>query len=493
TGTGQMSTGAGGTGTGTGQMSTGAGGTGTGTGQMSTGAGGTGTGTGGLGTGAGGTGTGTGGLGTGAGGTGGMETGAGSGRISTPDFGPVHNTVRPDIATRSGGELDPENQRINPTVQEQYVAVSIAMPSLDRGLWNLSPQDQREMKRMVDEEENQEDTSDVIELLMIVLDKEEDPLSFATILGFFQEEFRNDMYLQEFQSALDLLTKISEFRNQCAKDWAKPLLNDYFDEISEPEILEVLLPVFADLSSFESKKLKIFSQVIRFLPPKAGESLAPMFSQIPSGPARQVLVDVIASFVKNDLNYLKKMLEERPEEDLLLRLIKILDGIDTTSATNILLEKGAHHTNDKVRLASLSALTIRKEFDFKKLFHLVNDSNSTIRKDVLFFLGKERSDSVALTIREYLEKQRYGELGNDHIVACYQALGGCCSDSMLPFLENILLSQPWNFMFGSGTAAHRQGAAEALAVLNSRGSQLILRKAAKSPFPHIRASCKNIR
>ena len=69
-----------------------------------------------------------------------------------------------------------------------------------------------------------------------------------------------------------------------------------------------------------------------------------------------------------------------------------------------------------------------------------------------------------------------------HILACYEALGRCGSNTAVPFLRRILLSRGWNSFMGSGKLIFREGAAIALALLDTPEAKDVLQKASTSRF-----------
>ena len=72
------------------------------------------------------------------------------------------------------------------------------------------------------------------------------------------------------------------------------------------------------------------------------------------------------------------------------------------------------------------------------------------------------------------------------VITCYRALGRCGSDTAVPFLRRILLGRRWNSFVGSGKLVFREGAAIALALLDTPEAKNVLQKASKSRFKVIR-------
>jgi hypothetical protein len=73
-----------------------------------------------------------------------------------------------------------------------------------------------------------------------------------------------------------------------------------------------------------------------------------------------------------------------------------------------------------------------------------------------------------------------------HILACYEALGHCGSNNSILFLNRILMEQGWNRFIGLKKFIYREGAAIALALIDTSETQEILQAASKSRFQVIR-------
>jgi len=83
-------------------------------------------------------------------------------------------------------------------------------------------------------------------------------------------------------------------------------------------------------------------------------------------------------------------------------------------------------------------------------------------------------------------KDTHTSKDTEHILACYEAIGHCGSTNAVPFLRRILLNQGWNRFTGFGKLFHREGAATALAVMDTWEAKDILLEASKSKHQIIR-------
>ena len=121
----------------------------------------------------------------------------------------------------------------------------------------------------------------------------------------------------------------------------------------------------------------------------------------------------------------------------------------------------------------------------QKLFSLIDDPSKEIRTCILAAFAKHKSSVLENMLLNYL-KENSAQKDPAHILACYKALGRCGSNTAVPFLRRILLSRGWNSFMGSGKLVFREGAAIALALLDTPEAKNVLQKASKSRFKVIR-------
>jgi len=108
-----------------------------------------------------------------------------------------------------------------------------------------------------------------------------------------------------------------------------------------------------------------------------------------------------------------------------------------------------------------------------------------VRSYILAAIGKYKSIALESKLLNYL-KENAAKQDPGHILACYEALGRCGSNKIVPFMSDILLSRGWNNFMGSGKLFFREGAAIALAWLDTPEAKDVLQKASKSKFKVIR-------
>ena len=143
------------------------------------------------------------------------------------------------------------------------------------------------------------------------------------------------------------------------------------------------------------------------------------------------------------------------------------------------------HPSDNVRRKAIRELVDRDPKYAQRLFSLIDDPSKEIRTCILAAFAKHKSNVLENMLLNYL-RGNSAKKDPDHILACYEALGRCGSNTAVSFLHTRLLGRGWNSFIGSGKLIFREGAALALALLDTPEAKDVLQKASKSRFKVIR-------
>ena len=366
-------------------------------------------------------------------------------------------------------------------------AAKIAMPAVDNTFWKLTPAEEKEIQAMILEEETRDCTEDVLDVLMIILKEQRDPKDFAIILDFLAEEFQYTLAQGEFPFARKFLESINALRESHAPDkpWTRPLLDDFRQKISSPEVLGALEQAWQQVIVMDAYRLEELRRSLLLLPAKVILTLGSMLPNVGSPGIEQLLMEVIGAHADDDLDPVK-LLHEAAEEPLARRIIHVLKHLPTKDPTNVLFEL-TRHARDSVCKDAINALVDRDPQNLRKLFPLLEDPRPPIRRLIYGYLGRRGNPLAEELLLDYLEHNRFQLKDRQHILACYRALGQCGSPRSLPFLQESLLKRDWNSFLGIGGSLHRQGAALALlAMRNEEAARSALRKASRSIFSGVR-------
>ena len=394
---------------------------------------------------------------------------------------------------------DPSGLRHGSTVGEQQggsgdagnqSTVSIVSAEDKRSLMPLTPADDEILQKLIIEEEHRNHSADVLDLLLIILEGEDKEEEFGSILELLVQEFENILRHGEFQLAVKILDHLKKLLDGDAakKIWRDPLVDQYFESVSDSAVLEALQAYLPDFKSEDATQLNIFRQVLLMLHPKAVLTLGPLLSEVSSAALRRRLMEAIGILSKQDLNPLSQLL--KASDDLMVRrLVTIIGHLDGKDPQKLLLDMARHPSLD-VRWEALKHLLKRNGCVQRSFFFLLEDPSDIIRREILSRLASERNRTSEDPLLEYLDQKAYNISGYDHILACYEALGKCGSSRSILFLEATLNKRSWWEILDIGGSPHRQGAAVALAELKIPEADKILMQAARSFFPHIKRAAR---
>ena len=369
--------------------------------------------------------------------------------------------------------------------------VSIVPTEVKRSLMPLTPGETEILQELIKEEERRNRSEDVLDVLLIILEDEDEKEEFGNILELLLQEFEYILRHGEFQLAVKILDFLKKLpgRDAAKKIWRDPLVDQYFESVSDSEILEALKAYLPNFKSEDATRLKIFRQVLLMLRPKAVLTLGPLLSEVSSAAARRRMMEAIAILSKKDLSPLSQLLKI-PDEVLVQRFVTILGHLDGKQPQRLLLNMARHSSLD-VRREALKQLLKRTGRIHRSFFFLLEDPSDIIRREILNRLAAERNRTSEDPLLEYLNGKAFDIADRDHILACYETLGKCGSSRSIPFLETTLEGRPWSEIFNFSGSVHRWGAAMALAELGMPKADLILQRASRSFFPHIKRASRS--
>ena len=397
----------------------------------------------------------------------------------------VTDSETPDAAMQE--QADDDQQDVADTTEAAPDAgIGLTLSTMDRTIWQLTPEESRILKQMVAQEEQQSGTQDVLDVLELILRNQNQPEDYSSILEFIKEEFKSALAQGNFQIALDFLEDLRKTYQsyKIEKPWARPLLGDFFIDISGTQVLGVLKQVLPTLDKQHTDRIEIFRRLFLRFPPAAITALAPLLLEKLSVSVERKLMEIIGSLALKDIHPLEQLLD-RPEEALVKKLVFIIGHIKGEKTGQILLEM-THHESAWVRLEALKALVRRDENMTKELFPLIDDPVLPIRRMMWKYLENHQDPETGNLIRNYLDHKKIRREDHKQILNCYKTLVRCDSNGFFPFLRESLISQGLNFSFDR--SLRRQGAALALLELDTEEAQEVLGQASKSLFPNIRSA-----
>ncbi|MDY6853359.1 MAG: HEAT repeat domain-containing protein [Thermodesulfobacteriota bacterium] len=375
----------------------------------------------------------------------------------------------------------------NNTIQQeeaQDTPMVIFPESKKEDLWQLTPDESIKLRQMVRDQDNYNYRQDLLELLIILLNDQNIKLDFITVLDFLEDEFLHALKQGEFQFAFDLTNELYKTQKfyKSNKQWASVFIDKFFIKITAPEILNVLSRFWTTSEMLDQEQIEPLKQLLIRLPPRAILTLGPMLPEIQSPPIQRDVIEVIKVLARKDIRPLELLINQSVDF-IAQKLVNILGQLEGEKHTKILLGM-TNHSSNGVRKQALKHVLKRDANLLKQVFPLIEDDTREIRQVLLNYMGSHKSELAERLLLDYLKKKVGQNTDREHLLACYRTLGKCGSCVSVPFLKERLFSKAW--IPSNIKSVHRNGAAIALNLLETKGSKDLLKKASKSLFPSVR-------
>jgi hypothetical protein len=394
-----------------------------------------------------------------------------------------------EASETSGEASQGEADRVEGTqsaAQADVSVKSITDPTFSESLWEISDAERNNLQKMVQEEESWDNTGDVFDVLMVILQSQTDKYNFSSTLDFTLEEVVETIE----QGAFDLLLGLFQsLRHLLYKDtpgepsWSRPLIDRFFQDLSKPEIFDRVNTALLALPDNETEKITTLQHLLLYFPPDVIFPLAQILPKIRSQKVYNMILAVIENLCLKDMRPLEKVLKH-PDKSVAENLLSILVSMKGERATKIFLMM-TEHPSEKVRAQAIKILLTKDPKIATQLFSLIDDPNEKVRKEIFAAIASQKSSLMENLLLKYI-KENHTQKDSEHILACYEALGCCGSVTAFQFLKRVLLSQGWNRFKSFGKAVHRQGAAMGLLFMDTWKAKDLLLVASNSRYPVIR-------
>ncbi|MFC1844762.1 HEAT repeat domain-containing protein [Thermodesulfobacteriota bacterium] len=370
--------------------------------------------------------------------------------------------------------------------QRETQVKSIADPSRSKMLWKISSSEKDELQKMIQEEENWDNSEDVLDVLLIILRSQTERNNFSSVLDFAKEEIVETIVQGELNLLLNFFQSIYQllYRDPSEEfEWRRPEIDQFFQDLSNPEIFDLITGKLITLHEGNTKEIQVLREIFLYFPPPVILLMGPVILQTKVSAVQKMILEIIEYLSLKDMEPVA-MLLDHPDQKLGEKLLPVLGRLRGEQSYNVFL-KMSEHPSELVRREAVRVLLSRDSQTVLKLSHLLNDPSFEIRKLILAGIAKHRSAVLENLLLKHIKENKDNEK-TVYILACYEALGRCGSNRMIPHLRKVLFDHGWNRFVGFGKPVHREGAAIALALLHTEQAESILLKASKSRFKVIR-------
>lgn len=371
------------------------------------------------------------------------------------------------------------------------------LPAQAIPLVTITSEEEAALAAQVQEHERKNFTSDILDVLLIILVVQKNKANFLHALEFLEYQFFETLDKGDFHLTFKLLNNIQLIRNQFKeqKTWIPSLLDNFLLALSDRE-------KFSQLSWVKNERalrqhtpyLAQLWQVLRLLTPEIIMTLGPLAGRIPMENLhiRNELLGIIESKAAQEPERLQILLASADEQVNLL-LAPLVAGLIRVDAARIYLQMTRHGSAEVRKTGLDNYMQIVAQPDFTNLFHLLGDEDDRVRERIISYLFHAGPETAGTHLIRFLEEAK-NNTAQDHkqVFELYRALAACPASSALPFLEKTLLGSKLTGMFSNSSTVHIKGAALALRTIGSDEALAVLKKGGRSMRPDVRLACQHV-
>ncbi len=360
-------------------------------------------------------------------------------------------------------------------------------PPIDQASVALTQQEKAMMQTMVRIEEARTSTAYLNALFDSLLQYREQE-NFEVILNVLEDEFKGSLARGDFNATIEILENLQYALDTCKAEIvpkAVQFIENFFLTISSPQSLDPLKEYWSNIDASRFEKIK---QIFKFLQPEAIRTLGLMLQQNQSVQLQQLLLEAMISLASRDMRPLETLLKS-PDEKLVQSLIRVLASLKGERPLKVFMSL-VRHSSERIRQEALKGIFQRDPAHINEVFNLIDDKDESIRRLILKHMGQSRNPAAERFLLKYLENQISKKTHDDHVIACFTALGLCGSSRSIPFLRRTLFGTGWLSSFGN--TAHRMGAAIALSKIGTKEARQVLEDAGRSFYPSLRRIARKV-
>lgn len=377
---------------------------------------------------------------------------------------------------------DAEEQQTSKTDSaEPDVPQPIQIPEFDRQdeLFILTPEEQKQLKAMIADEEKLDGSDYVIDVFLYIIEQHLLSEDIDELIEDMTHAMHEALLTLRFSYLSASITKIKKqidiFRS--ASHWSVPHLERFLSSLASESFLIDLSKITSKLEHSDLNTLKDLKTFLLLLDPNVIYPLAQIMVKIHSDKLQSFLQETIFLIAKQDFRPMKKLLFSS-DKVLAGHLIFILRFFTDQHSRKVLIQL-LKDDSELIRKQALKTLFARKEHAFKDIFFLIDDPDNRIRTLLLKHMGRERNEKSEQLLLDYLTSGQVHEKDPDHFKAVCRTLGRCGSERSLPFVKKMLFKWPKLGVLRYGNSVRRQGADTALKELNIEEADQLIKRSQK--------------
>ncbi|MDL2260052.1 hypothetical protein LJB99_04190 [Deltaproteobacteria bacterium OttesenSCG-928-K17] len=351
--------------------------------------------------------------------------------------------------------------------------------------WRLTREETARLRMMIAYEEARSNTSDCLDILLILLNSLSRPEEHLAVVDFIADEAQYAIGNGDIVTFRKFLEQLED-DSTGSQPWMKVVAVELRKRLSSPEILNVLAdPAISEHVTPEF--LEDLRSFLHILDPEAVYALVPVLSKVGDQKMDKVLVEAIAyhgSRIQSPIDTLISTMKQ----SMLLEFINCVKNGSQPFPTQLFLGL-TRNEMPLVREEAAKALLEASPDNIKYMFHLVDDSSITVNQLICQTMSQTRNPLAERILLDYINdhQEQSRNRSKGHILNCYRAFGLCSSAQSITFLNDTLMKKDWKTFLGFDSQWHRVGAALALMLMPAEWETgPILAKAAQSRLRNIR-------
>jgi hypothetical protein len=355
------------------------------------------------------------------------------------------------------------------------------IPDLARreDLWSLNPGEREQLRKMIAEEEKLDGTDHVIDVLLYILEKQDQPEKETTYLvEILISELREVLLQGRYDYLYHVLVHLKQGAGDAntGMNLSEPCRDLIFKTLMSEVFLGGLKDLENQVETVRVLDMKALKQALLVLPDSSLGTLIPMIPEISTPRMRKLLLELVGIMAKRNFSLFEQMLRSSNPETI-VHLILVLKSLKDEKSTGI-LQSLVKHDSGLVREEALKAILAGEEIFSKDLFRLIEDPDESIRQRVFYRMGRERDERIEEMLMEYLQNHNGAIKDRDSFNLILRTLGKCGSDLSFPFLRNQLFLWPCLGILRPGKDK-RQAVIHALQALDSKQASELAMRASK--------------
>jgi len=304
----------------------------------------------------------------------------------------------------------------------------------------LTPEEQSEIHRRVQQEQEQEYLYVLIDnLIEILLHLGEDLDAYENMISFFQRSMESLLDQGDVNRVVNMLNHLNEtVESIVLKDKQIFAIRRILDASSSPQVIERFGKTLKDNGEADAESIQ---QYLQFLTKQAVNPLCGLLKKIEAPKWRKVICDRLAELCQTEVQPLTPYLSE-PNPFLVSHILYILGKIGHPSTLKY-LGPLINHDDIKVREETLKLVAKFEEKGKDLLQKFLKDADPEIRGKASLALAKAVKGQAMKPLTEIILSEEFFKRSYEEKASFFKALSETKAREAIPILQGIAKKRKW--------------------------------------------------